>query len=240
MSQTIACPRKIFTVLIHKKEYDVYSIDGKEHEGFNDVPKTWWLYYTDRLPEGLIPPVDSDSWKPYSNSILRRLWDIRITQKNNSKEKWGDTNFGNHTNVEMWCNNKLVYSFGTGGKYLDFAMAKIQYLQVILSEHPYNFFEPESENGRKIFWYGLPATIRVKHNTWEISVVPDYTAGLTQEEWWKELKRRESKVCENSKLDGFDKQLDEMQEEDFKESMSDGYINWGDALSDQHINWFRR
>jgi len=29
----VAMPRKIFTVLIHNKEYDVYSIDGKEHGG---------------------------------------------------------------------------------------------------------------------------------------------------------------------------------------------------------------
>ena len=42
-----------------------------------------------------------------------------------------------------------IFSFGTGGNYLDFAMAKIKYLQVKLSEHPYNFFEPEKENGRK-------------------------------------------------------------------------------------------
>lgn len=141
-------PRKIFTVIIRGKEYDVYDIEGKEHGGYNDTPKTWWLYFSNRIPD--IPPVDSDSWEPYCVGTLRRLWEIKIKQHNTTKEKWGSTQFNNHTSVEMWCNNKLVYAFGTGGKYIDFAMAKVQYLQVMLSEHSYNFFEPEKENGRKI------------------------------------------------------------------------------------------
>ena len=238
MTEKNNCPRKVFTVIIHEKEYDVYDIENKEHEGYNDNPKTWWLYYSDRLPEGLIPPDDSDCWKPFSSGIIRRLWDIRIKQINSTKEKWGETNFRNNTSVEMWCNNKLIYAFGTGGKHLDFAMAKIQYLQVVLSEHPYDFFNAEKENGRKIFWYGLPATVRVKSDTWEISVIPDYTVGLSKVEWWAELKRRESKYPSNT--DGLDKQFEEMDEEDFNESMSNDYINWGDALSDQHIDWFRK
>lgn len=238
MQKEAALPRKVFKVIIHEKEYDVYNIDGKEHEGYNDTPKDWWLYYSERLPEGLVPPVDSEYWKPYCSSILRRLWEIRIKQRNSSKEKWGETNFRNSISVEMWCNNKLVYAFGTNGKYLDYAMAKIQYLQVQLSEHPYNFFEPETENGRKICWHGLPATIKVKQDTWEIAVIPDYTAGLTREEWWKELKRRESRYTEIK--DDMDKQEKEMEDEDFSESMTDDYINWGDALSDQHIYWFRK
>ena len=53
-------------------------------------------------------------------------------------------------------------------------------------------------------------------------------------EWWKELKNRESKVGGNKNKDD-----DEMEEEEFDESAQQEYINWGDALSDQHINWFR-
>lgn len=230
--------RKAFTVVIYDKEYDVYDIEGKEHEGWNGVPKTRWLYFSERLPDGLLPPIDSPHFVPFDIGINRMVWDVKFKQKNTTKEKWNSTHFSNHTSVEMWCNNKLVYAFGTNGKYLDFAMAKVQYLQVMLSEHPYNFFEPETENGRKIFWYGLPATVRVKSSTWEISVVPDYATGLTEVEWWKELKRRESKIY--TPVDDMDKQMAEMEEEDFNESMSDGYINWGDALSDAHIDWFRK
>lgn len=237
MGKELKTPRKIFTVIIQDKEYDVYDIEGKEHEGYNDTPKTWWLYYSDRLPDGLTPPYDSESWERYCVGTLRRLWEIKIKQTNSTKEKWGETQFNNYTNVEMWCNNKLIYQFGTGGKYLDFAFAKIQYLQVLLSEHPYNFFEPEKEEGRKICWYGLPATILNGHGAGEIRIKPDYTAGLEKEEWWKELERRQSK---HTNKDGFDNDIDEMDEEAFEESKYNDIINWGDALSDGNIYWFRK
>ena len=236
MEQKVISPRQLFSVIIHNKEYDVFDINGKEHEGYNDIPKTWWLYHSSKMPEGATPPADSESFVPFSRGVERRLWEIKIKQTNSTKQKWGETRFNSHTSVEMWCNNKLVYAFGTtgGNRGMSFAMAKVQYLQVVLQEHCYNFFETEKEQGRKICWYGLPATVKVKSSTWEIGIIPDYTAGLSKEEWWKELKRRESKHTKESKEDK------EMEEEDTRDSERDDYINWGDALSDQHIYWFRK
>ncbi len=175
-------PRKIFSVIIHHTTYDVYDIEGKEHHGNNDIPKTWWLYYSNRMPGDLTPPADSEHFVPYHKWINRRLWDIKFTQSNTTKKKWDETLFRSHTQCEMWCNGKLTYSFGTTGgtEGMAFAMAKAQYMQVILSEHCFNFFEPETENGRKICWYGLPATIKTKQNSWEIMIIPDYTAGLSE------------------------------------------------------------
>lgn len=226
--------RKIFTVIIHKKEFDVYSINGKEHEGLNDMPKEWWLYFSDRLPDGTFPPIDSPHWEPFNASILRQCWEIKIKQSNTTKEKWGETQFKNSIWVEMWCNGKLVYEFSTSGKHLDYAMAKVQVLQVQMSEHPYNFFNPQEENGRLICWYGLPAKVKVKSNTWEIGIIPDYESGLTKEEWWKEYKRRRSNYTAP------DTEADEMEAEDLQEDEQDDFINWGDALSDQNIYWFRK
>jgi len=233
MENNRRAPRKIFTVLIRDKEYDVFDFDGKEHEGYNDTPKTWWLYFSDRLPNETIPPCDSENWRPYCVGTLRRVWEIKIKQRNTTKEKWNRTQFNNSINVEMWCNGKLIYEFTSGGTYLDFAMAKIQYLQTIMGEHPYNFFEPEKENGRKICWYGLPATIKVKSNTWEVAIIPDYTAGINKEDWWKEYAIKTSK---HSKPDEFDEQ----DKEEFINSKENDYINWGDAMSDGNIYWFRK
>ncbi len=232
-------PRQIFTVFIRDQEYDVYSIDEKKHAGLNGMPETWWIYYSSRLPEGALPPIDSPSLKPFNKGIIRSLWDIRIKQHNSSKEKWGDTDFRNSISVEMWCNNKRIYGFVSGGSYLSYAFAKVQYLQVQLAEHPYDFFDAKKENGRKIYWYGLPATVKVKSSTWEIGIVPDYTIGLTKEEWWKELKSRKTKLgtAVRDENDDFD---DEMDKTEDKSDMNDDYINWGDALSDQHIDWFRK
>lgn len=220
--------RKIFEVIVHKKTFDVFDIEGKEHPGYNGEPKTWWIYYADRLPEGTLPPVDAPSWEPWSSSLNRMLWNIRFTEYNSSKEKWGATQFRHGLHCEMECNGKVVYAFSTLN--LEYAMAKAQYLITKMSEHPYNFFETEKENGRKIWWCGLPATIRPKSDTWEIVIIPDYTAGVDKPTWWKEFKARRSNLMEVKRDDDMD-----MWEEDDNFD----YINWGDALSDGNIKWFR-
>jgi hypothetical protein len=235
--------RKIFDVIINNKVYSTYSIDGKEHNGYNDTPKTWWIYYSDdpKIPsidnKQWIPSIDDKNWVPYSCGILRRLWEFKIKQKNSTKYKYDELRFNNHTSVEMYCNNKLIYEFGTSGNALDFVLAKIQYLQVVLSEHPYNFFEPEKENGRKICYYGLPAIVLNGYHVGEIKIKPDYTAGLSKDEWWKEYKNRKSVI---SNKDDMDKQFDEMDDESMEEYYHDDEINYGDALSDGNIYWFRK
>jgi hypothetical protein len=228
-------PRKSFTVFIYDKEYDVWDIEGKEHEGLNGEPKTWWLYHSERLPEGLIPPADSEYFLPYHCSIERLVWEISFKQKTTTKNKWGNTQFRSNTQIEMWCNGKLIYSFSTTGgeRGLAYAMAKVQYLQVHLAEHPFNFFDPQTENGRKIFWFGLPAFVKVKSDGWEIAIIPDYEAGLSKEEWWQhyEIRRKPVNPTYNQKEDD---------EDIFGEDDSESdYINWGDALSDQYIIWSR-
>lgn len=227
---TVKSPRKVFDVIIGDRTYDVYDIDGKEHEGWNGEPKTWWLYFAPQLPEGTTPPVDSDSWEPWSKSINRMLWDIRFKEYNTSKEKWDSTQFRSGLKCEMWCNNKLVYAFGTND--LNFAMGKVQYLMVVLSEHCYDFFNPEKMNGRKIWWYGLPATVKPKSDGWEIGIVPDYSTGIDKKTWWEEFIKRRSNI--NEKVDEHDIQVFDS-EDDYSD-----YINWGDALSDGHIDWFRK
>lgn len=230
--EPIPTMRKIFQVNIEKKDYDVWDISNKEHGGYNDTPKTWWLYYGDRTPSE--PSENDENFTPYCcRSINRRLWDIRLKQSNSSKYKWDSWRFNSHTNVEMWCNGKHIYSFGTWTD-TQFAFAKIQYLMVVLSEHPYNFFEPEKENNRKIWWHGLPALIKPNSNhPGEIGIIPDYSTGVSKEEWWKEYKNRKSKINYTPTDD------DLCFESDFDEDMESDYINWGNALSDGNIDWFR-
>jgi len=231
MKNSVKNMRKLFNIIIQDKSYNVYGIDSKEHESYNGEPTTWWVYYEDEIGE---LDIDSKNWIPYQYSMNRRLWDIRIKQYNTTKYKWDDIHFRNHTSVEMWCNNRLVYQFRTIGddNGLSFAMAKVQYLKTVMGEHPYNFFEPETDNGRKIYWYGLPATIKTGYDAGEIQIVPEYS-DLPKDKWWKELDNRES--CWNEPPD----ELEEIHKEDRDECMKNDIINWGDALSDQHINWFR-
>lgn len=240
--EKVGIPRKIFSVIVDKNEYDVFSIEGKEHAGANNIHPWWWIYNADRLPEGLIPPADSEHFLPFDSGCLRHAWEVNIKQMNTTKYKWGSLDFRNHINISMRCNGKLVYEFITNGKFLDYAMAKVQCLQVQMVEHPYDFFAAEKEQGRKIWWYGLPATVDVKkHATWEIGIVPDYTAGITKEEWWKEYKHRKSKFPKSNTNNEYtlDDQFEEMEQEEDAEDMQSDYINWGDAIEDKYIDWFR-
>ncbi len=225
--------RKIFDVYINSRLYPVFSIEDRVHEGLNDSPNTWWLYHSDiKKLAGLMPPSDSPYLRPYcSKSMPRHVWEFSIKQKIGTKEKWGDTSFRPSTFCEIKCNGKLFYEFGTIGdeRGYTFAMAKAQYMIMMMGEHCFNFFDPESENGRKIFWKGLPATVKSGYNSWEIKIVPDYTCGLDKNEWWAELKKRETLIGEEKYKDDNGDDEDE----------SADYINWGDAFEDKYINWFR-
>lgn len=121
--------RKTFIVIIRDKSYDVYDIEGKEHES-DGVKSTYWLYYSEQMQDGIAPPIDSEHFKPYHKWIERLTWDISFKQKTTTKIKWDELRFSSHTQCEIRCNNKLIYSFGTtgGARGLSFAFAKAQYL----------------------------------------------------------------------------------------------------------------
>lgn len=227
--------RKIFQVYINKKYYWVYDITGKEHEGPNGEPKTWWMYFLPDdmidLPDGMNPPIDSEYWEPWHVSIERRVWEFHVVQNTSTKVKWGHNQFRCSTKIQMICNGKVVYAFNTGGGYLDYALGRIQALKVQLSEHPYNFFNPKEEEGRKIWYYGLPATVAPsEHYPGEISIIPDYNAGVSQREWYDRYHKLRSELTGGPDSDFPDEQ----------EHFPITYINHGDALSDGKIWWFRK
>lgn len=231
--------RKLFDVYINSKPYVVYDIEGKEHAGYNAIPKTWWLYFSKGLPEveGVTVSKDSLDLHPFSSSIKRLVWEIKIAEKNSVKEKWGDYDFRSGCWTTMIANGKEVYSFPTLD--MEYACARVQVLKHQLMEHPYNFFEPEKERGRKIFFYNLPAMIEPSTAyPGEISIIPEYTKYFPKEIWWKEYSKRS--IIRNLNHQDLDAEEEiKMDEESLKEDMGYDKINWGDALSDGHIWWFR-
>jgi hypothetical protein len=114
-------------------------------------------------------------------------------------------------------------------------------MMVNLIEHPYNFINSEEEKGRKIWYYGLPATVEPSYSPGEIKVVPDYTQ-MDQERWWKEYSIRKKPIDLPKEGEEWEteRQDREMEEESFQETRDYGTINHGDALWDGMINWFRR
>lgn len=234
--------KEIFKVIIDNKSYSVFDIPNKTHESLNGEPNTWWIYigvdnpkHTPYNKSFVAHENDSEIWwgymgdgqpnfVPYCRSVLRQTWEVNIKQYNHSKQKWDAVSFRNTCSVEMKCNGKLIYSFTTNGTAMD---AKVQCLQVQLTEHPYNFFDAQTENGRKIYFHGLPATIEPMSETWNITIYPDYSEGFDRGFWWEEYGKRTMIFYDTEGID------------DFEEIKADGYIVWGDALSDGNINWFR-
>lgn len=215
--------RFVFEVLINKHSYSVYDIPSRHHWNNTDSVSTWWLKYRG---EGELEP-----W--YDRHTHRVCYEFIIREHNHSKTKWDELRVSGGVSVEITANGKPYYSFGTSK--LDYAFAKSQQLIVQMSEHPYNFLDPKSENGRKIYWYGLPAMVRPSSYPGEIAIIPDYSCGINKSEWWRIYLLRKEIVGGN-----LDDEEVKMDREDDDESMQSDYINWGDALSDDHIGWFRK
>lgn len=235
--------REIFQIQIREKMYSVYSIEGYEHQlgKSNGCPDTWWLDYSDyEEPE----EGDKDKYRvvrelvPYIDKGVHRVcWGVEYQQFNTTKYKWDEWDIRNGGICKITANGKPVYKF----HYRDLQGALFSAGKKIddMMEHPFDFVHPEKEEGRKIWYYGLPATIRLGYEPGEIRIVPDYSY-MTPTEWWDELERRQSKITpKNRDLTFGEKQDEELERDHFLEYKDYGEINHGSVFYDGMINWFR-
>jgi hypothetical protein len=233
--------RRIFDVMIEGKLYPVYSIPGYEHQlgKSNGCPDNWWLDWSDYHET-----IDEDGEKnepnireliPYIDRGTHRIcWEIRYRQFNRMKYKWDEWDIRNGGVCEMYANGRLVYKFRA--REIGYALSRAQSLEAILLEHPFNFLNPQEEKDRKIWYYGLPATIRLGCEPGEIGIVPDYSY-MSQKEWWDKLEEKKRKITPKDHKETEDDALDR---EYFDEDRRfESWINHGDALWDGMIWWFR-
>jgi hypothetical protein len=235
-------PRRIFQIMIDDKLYWVYSIEGYTHiyGENNGCPNTWWLDYSDY--EITLDPEENEEDQeerireliPYIDLGVHRVcWEIRYSQHNYMKYKWDDFDLRNGGICNMYANGKHVYSFRS--RDMGYALSRAHILESQLIEHPFDFLNPEKEIGRKIWYYNLPATIRLGVEQGEIGIDPDYTY-MSKDEWWKELERRKERITKDKNPDDDDSGM----ERDYLiENRDSGWINHGDALFDGMIWWFR-
>jgi hypothetical protein len=217
--------REVYKILIGEKEHQIWDIDGYEHEygKANNQPPTYWL------------EMEDETLEPYIRIGSHRIcWEINYKQTNYIKHKWGSADLRSGGTCTINANGRKIYSFGSSS--LEYALSKAQSLVVELTEHPFNFFDQEKENGRRIWYYNLPATIQTREwSAGEISIKPDYIGEFEGRKnhwkWWEEWKKR-------SKYKGFSDEED-LDNEHLSEYRSSGSINHGSALSDGNIGWFR-
>lgn len=231
--------RKIFEIQIYEKMYPVYSIEGYEHNlgKYNGCPDTWWLdysvYHSDNDDEEptmreLIPYIDK--------GVHRVCWRVDYEQHNSTKYKWDEWDIRNGGICKIYANGKPVYKFHY--RDLEGALAAASNKINEMVEHPFNFINPEEENGRKIWYYGLPAKIQLGYEPGEIKIEPDYSY-MSSKQWWDELEKRQTNITPKE-IDEEDDDDIKIEKQYFEESKDYGIINHGDAFYDGMIKWFRK
>jgi hypothetical protein len=230
--------RKIFEIQIRDRLYPVYSIEGYEHQlgPSNGCPATWWLDYSIYHTEGDDEQPTMRELIPYIDRGVHRIcWGIDYQQYNTTKYKWDEWDIRNGGICKITANGKPVYKF----HYRDLkgALAEATCKIDDMIEHPFDFINPETENGRKIWYHGLPAKILLGFEVGEIRIEPDYSY-LSKEDWWNELQKRQTNIEKpNQKVNSDDAQLEREHFEEYKEY---GIINHGSVFYDGMINWFRK
>lgn len=218
--------REVYKILIGEREHQIWDIEGYEHDygKWNNETPTYWL------------EMEDGTLEPYIRTCGHRIcWEINYKQTNWIKHKWGSADLRASGTCTIKANGRQIYSFGTSS--LEYALPKAQSLVVELSEHPYNFFDPEKEKGRRIWYYNLPATIHPRDFApGEISVKPDYVGEYEGRKnhwkWWRDY-------YERSKYKSSISSSESNEEEQLEESRSSGLIGHGSALWDGMIRWFR-
>ncbi len=220
---------KAFDIYINDNPHTVYSISGYEHElgKSNGSPAQWWLdYSTEVNPEReLVPYID--------RNVHRVCWEIHYKQKNTSRHKGGGWRISGSGYCKIFANGKHVYSMS--GSDIGSILSNAHTMTEKLLSHPYDFINPENDNGRKIYYYGLPATVRVGSSVGEIWIYPEYT-DIPEKDWWRLYSERKYPVDINA----YSKETMEIEKNDDNYDRSNATINHGDAFWDGMINWFRK
>ena len=211
----------------------------------NGCPDDWWLDYTKDEEGNYLPPSSNELLMEISDANINRklipyidkgvnriCWEIRYEQGHSVKYKWDDPELRSWGSCTLIANGKEVYKFRCSD--LQYAMIRVQQLTETIRSHPYNFFNPEEDDGRKIYFQGLPAFVYKGYDLGEIKIRPDYSK-ISKEKWWELYNAYESTAYES--IDSIFKDIDDHDTD--LEYMRNDEINWGDALSDGKIKWFR-
>jgi len=148
---------RIFDTVINGKLTEIWQRNETHELGkSNGCPDSWWArmeYDIDDDEEQ--PDVD---WVPFIDlGANRPCFEINIKQGNYTKSKWGETSINGSCKVSITCNTRPIYELRC--RDIEYGLAKCQVLITEMQEHSFNFADPESEIGRKIWYYEQPAIV---------------------------------------------------------------------------------
>ena len=231
-AQQIYQCRPVFEVSVSDKLKQVWSIEGYEHElgkANGEIPQ-WWIDLSD-------DEFDQTELVPWLDRGAHRIcWEVNFRQFNSTKHKWGETDIRKGGICKLKANGREIFSYRCSD--LAEAMSLVVHKISELCSHPYNFLNPDEDDGRKIWYYGLPAFVKNGYEPGEILIEPDYSY-LSTNEWWAELEKRKTPVYPKD-IHEEEEEEQKLASEHFQEYKDFGMINHGSPLWDGMINWFRK
>lgn len=146
-------PRKLWKIQNYNGEMlQVWNIPSKPHNMgiWNDMTSpTYWIEMEGELHPALLRDIS-----PYSFEMTVKEYNrVRI------KQKWGSNSCMANMAYEgtLKLNGRVVYKENYNSREL--LVAEMERLRVLITEHPFNFLEPDSEIGRKVWWKRQPAIV---------------------------------------------------------------------------------
>jgi hypothetical protein len=148
---------RIFDTVINGKLTEIWSRNETHELGkANGCPDSWWAKIVYDEHEKDEPEID---WIPFIDlGTNRPCFEINIKQSNYTKSKWGETSINGTCKVMITCNTREVYEVRC--RDIEYGLAKCQTLITEMCEHSFNFADPESEIGRKVWYYEQPGIIQ--------------------------------------------------------------------------------
>jgi len=141
-----------FKTVINDQVQEVWRRNKTHKQGeINNRDSHLWLRQT-------FKNSDDIDWTPWIGiGVNRSCFEIKLVQGNRTKFKWNETRINATGKAEIICNKTKVYEYRF--RDIEYGLAKAQVLITTISEHPFNFTDPKSEIGRKIWYYEQPAVI---------------------------------------------------------------------------------
>jgi hypothetical protein len=142
----------VFKTVVNDRIQEIWRRNETHKQGrINGQPDDLWLRET-------FEGSDDIDWTPWVGiGANRPCFEIKLVQGNRTKFKWNETRIDGTGKAEIICNKIKIYEFAF--RDIEYGLARAQVLLSTISEHPFNFMDPESEIGRKIWYYEQPAVI---------------------------------------------------------------------------------
>lgn len=163
-------------------DYTVFDIPERVHTEHGGKSKSWWLYAKHYGGEDL-DALDENYLVPWRLALPVPIFTTPVRQT-----QIPDKVLGTRTGYvcDVYYNGGVIYS--ADGHVEENMYPKpwkvVEHLLPKLFDHEFNCLNPWANNGRKVLWIGLPATIRVNDlKPWLVDLVPD-TTETSEEEWW--------------------------------------------------------